>query len=81
MTFIEIKEEDNINEFLESDKKIIEKKFRDKSIYILHYPEKKLISYGLTGGIDNYKKIMHYCDAQDGSSGSPILSLDNLKVI
>ena len=63
MTFIEIKEEDNINEFLDidkeflkSDKKIIEKKFRDKSIYILHYPEKKLISYGLTGGIDNYKK-------------------------
>ena len=47
MTFIEIKEEDNINEFLdidkeflESDKKIIEKKFRNKSIYILHYPEK-----------------------------------------
>ncbi len=40
MTFIEIKEEDNINEFLDidkeflkSDKKIIEKKFRDKSIY------------------------------------------------
>lgn len=88
VTFIEIKEEDNINEFLDidkeflkSDKKIIEKKFRDKSIYILHYPEKKLISYGLTGGIDNYKKIMHYCDTQDGSSGSPILSLDNLKVI
>ena len=27
------------------------------------------------------KKIFHYCDTQNGSSGSPILSLDSLKVI
>ena len=89
VTFIEIKEKDDINEFLDIDKeflqldeKIIEQKFKNnKSIYVLHYPDKKLISYGVTGGIENNKKIMHFCDTKNGSSGSPILSLDNLKVI
>ena len=27
------------------------------------------------------KQINHYCNTEDGSSGSPILSLDNFKVI
>ena len=27
------------------------------------------------------KKINHYCNTKDGSSGSPILSLNNFKVI
>ena len=89
VTFIEIKKKDDINEFLDIDEeflqldeKMIEEKFKNyKSIYVLHYPEKKLISYGVTGGIENNKKIKHYSDTKSGSSGSPILSLDNLKVI
>ena len=27
------------------------------------------------------KQINHYCNTEDGSSGSPILSLENFKVI
>ena len=29
----------------------------------------------------NGKKISHYCNTKEGSSGSPILSLNNFKVI
>ena len=53
-----------------------------KSIYILHYPkDKKLVSYGLMKDVLDGKKINHYCNTEDGSSGSPILSLNNYKVI
>ena len=53
-----------------------------QSIYILHYPEdKRLVSYGLMKDVLNGKKINHYCITKDGSSGSPILSLNNFKVI
>ena len=82
--------EDKINEeeFLEFDEdinkdiKIIEKEYRNKSVYILHYPngEDIKVSYGLLQGINN-KNINHYCNTQKGSSGSPIISLKNYKVI
>ena len=53
-----------------------------KSIYLLYYPkEKKLASFGLINGINQCKKISHYCNTEDGSSGSPILSLNNFKII
>jgi len=53
-----------------------------KSIYILQYPkDKRLLSYGLMKDISDSKKINHYCNTEDGSSGSPILSLNNFKVI
>ena len=89
ITFIEIKEQDNIKDFLDIDEELfdlndndlIEKKLRKKSVYILHYPDKKKISYGLIGDMQKGKKIFHYCDTQNGSSGSPILTLDSLKVI
>ena len=78
----------NENEFLEIDEdinkdiKIIEKEYRKKSVYILHYPhgEDSKVSYGLLNGINN-ENIKHYCNTQKGSSGSPIISLKNNKVI
>ena len=90
--FIEIyPKEDKIeeNEFLEiddninNDIKIIEKKYRNKSVYILHYPngDDIKVSYGLLNGIINNKDLNHNCRTKDGSSGSPIISLKNNKVI
>ena len=90
ITFIEIKQnEDNINHFLEIDEEImnkneeyIETTYKNKSIYIPHYPKGKdiVISYGLLDNIYN-GTINHFCNTLKGSSGSPILSLDTLKVI
>ena len=89
-TFIQIKpEKDNIKHFLEisediikKDNNLLESKYRKKSIYIMHYPKGKNIkvSYGLINNIvDN--TINHYCITDNGSSGSPVLSLDNFKII
>ena len=79
----------NENEFLEIDDdinkdiKVIEKEYRQKSVYILHYPngDDIKVSYGLLKGIIDNKEIIHYCSTQKGSSGSPIISLKNNKVI
>ena len=78
----------NKNVFLEIDENInkditlIEKEYRKKSVYILHYPGGDIIkvSYGLLKGINNMD-LNHYCNTLGGSSGSPIISLKNFKVI
>ena len=82
-TIIEIKpNKDNIYNYLEIDDEILELECNRKSIYLLHYPkDKKLVSYGLINGIIEGKKINHYCNTEEGSSGSPILSLNNYKII
>jgi len=83
VTIIEIKPNtDKINNFLEIDNKILELDCNKKSIYILHYPkDKKLVSYGVMKTILDGKEINHYCNTENGSSGSPILSLSSFKVI
>jgi len=92
-TIIEIKEEDNINSFLELDEKIINGiisnkneniKFEDKTMYIVQYPEGELsVSYGVLSSIYEDKKynFQHKCCTRNGSSGSPILNKDNNKII
>ena len=92
VTIIEIKEKDNIKNYLELDDTIlndlIDNKNRnfeyiDETIYIIHYPEGKLsVSYGVLGKIYEGKKynFNHRCRTKGGSSGSPILNLNN-KVI
>ena len=91
ITFIEIKlNKDEIyeNNFMEIDendlkkeKEIIELEYKRKSIYILHYPKGELnISYGIINDIID-EKINHYCNTEEGSSGSPILSLKSFKII
>ena len=75
ITIIEIKpEEDKINSnYLEiEEEEMTEKEYRKRSIYILHYPNKKYVSYGLINELREYKTIIHYCNTEDGSSGSPI---------
>ena len=83
ITIIEIKPNiDNIYNFLEIDDETLDLECKRKSVYILHYPkEKKLVSYGLINDIIADKKINHYCNTEEGSSGSPILSLNNYKVL
>ena len=90
ITFIEIKpNEDDIHNYLEIDeedinekKNNIELEYKNKSIYILHYPKGELsISCGVIKEIKNRKIIEHLCSTEEGSSGSPLLSLKTYKVI
>ena len=56
--------------------------YEDKSIYLLQYPngKKAAVSYGLVNSFDNFN-INHTCSTEYGSSGSPIINLENNKVI
>ena len=91
ITIIEIKEkEDKINKYLEIDDKIIGNKsnisYIKESIYIIQYEGEKdevSISYGIIKGIDekdNYT-FKHFSCTDKGSSGSPILNINNNKII
>ena len=89
ITIIEIKEErDNINTFLELDDKLNNEYelYKDiylkNSVYIINYPKGNNLKLSF-GSIANIKKekIKHTCSTESGSSGSPILLLNNNKVI
>jgi hypothetical protein len=74
-----IPEEDKIYDFLDIDENIYLHNYRDsyknKSIYIFCQNSKRLIKE-----IYN-ENIRHFCSTEYGSSGSPILSISNLRVI
>ena len=86
IALIEIKKDDDIENFLELDEKIFKDNekslYEDKSIYLLQYPngKKAAVSYGLVNSFDNFN-INHTCSTEQGSSGSPIINLENNKVI
>ena len=89
ITIIEIKNEDEINNYLELDDNIINDiinnnnrndKYKDKTIYIIQYPKGELsVSYGILDNIYEDKKynFNHKCSTEGGSSGSPILNINN----
>ena len=89
ITIIEIKNEDEINNYLELDENIINdiinnnnknKNYMDKTIYIIQYPKGELsVSYGILDNICEDKKynFNHKCSTEGGSSGSPILNINN----
>ena len=93
ITIIEIKETDNINNYLELDDIIIDDilnnnnknmVYIDNEVYIIEYPEGKLsISSGQVNDIFEDKKyiFLHQCRTKAGSAGSPILNISNNKVI
>ena len=91
ITVIEIKNEDEINDFLELDENILNDPglgYIGNSIYLIHYPSypngtKVAVSYGVLKRSFEDKKynFKHYCCSQYGSSGSPILNTSNYKVI
>ena len=84
-TIIEIdSEKDKINHFMEIDEQYKENPniIYEKSIYIIQYPLGKevKVSYGIINTIDNHD-IEHFCNTNEGSSGSPILNISNNKII
>ena len=89
VTFIEINiQKDEINDFLEIDEKVIYEKenlndiYSSKSIYTINYPkgENVAVSFGFLSEINN-NDIVHSCNTEYGSSGSPIILLNTFKVI
>jgi len=93
ITIIEINpKKDNIskNDFLELDENInqdeesLKNIYGKKSIYLLGYPDSKevKVSYGIIDFLNlETKRINHLCYTKGGSSGSPILLLENCKII
>ena len=74
-------EKNNINK--EEIIKYYKNRYNGESIYILNYLNAKEIkvSYGLLLDINEDYEINHKCSTGNGSSGAPILSLENNKLI
>ena len=93
ITIIEIKEEDNISNFLELDDLILSDllenrnrngDFEDKTLYITQYPSGNLsVSYGIfyDALLDKKYIFRHKCSTYNGTSGSPIFNEKSNKVI
>ena len=82
ITIIEIKEKDNINNFLELDDEIN----NNRNIYILQYQkyldgQRATVSYGIINNIENEYNIIYYSYRENDSLGLPILNLKNNKII
>ena len=89
ITIIEIKEQDNLKNFLELDDIIINDIIHDnnfnieyekETLYVIQYPKGKLsVSYGILQNIfeDKRYEFQHKCCTDIGSSGSPVLNLNN----
>ena len=85
---IEIKKEDNLSKdsFIDIESEIYKDKklFKNKPVYLLHYPKgnKMNFSPGLIKCIyEDNGNIIHLCDTKPGSSGSPLINSTNYKVI
>ena len=86
ITIIEIKPEDKIDNYLEIDDNINDKNYeinyKNSLIYILHYPKEDKIKVSYNSIYDLIgNNIFINQKFDEGSSGSPILSLNTFKVI
>ena len=84
-TIIEILLEDNIKNYLEIDEFIELKDYEEEQIFCLQFPKGGKLSYS-NGRImkkeDEINKYLKYSlGTKSGSSGSPLMLTDNLKVI
>ena len=89
ITIIELKDTDEIKHYLELDDIIIKNimnnqnnniEYLDETMYIIQYPKGKLsVSYGILNNIyeDEGYNFNHKCETEPGSSGSPILNMNN----
>ena len=91
ISIIELKSEDNfdLNNLLEIENDIfiyenLNLNYKNKSIYIIHYPNGNEIKYSVdtVKNIDvNNKIIDHCCSTEEGSSGGPIFYLDTYRIL
>ena len=85
IVIIEMNEDDNITNYLELDDNFeLNNEYKNKTIYIIQYPEGELsVSYGILNKIciDKKYNFNHLCSTKEGSSGSPILNIKNNKLI
>ena len=96
VTIIEIKEIDDISNYLELDddtknnikleneeiSNLLNNIYSIKSIYSISYPKGKNVSVSYAQSPQLLeKKLNHKCSTLDGSSGAPILLIENQKVI
>ena len=92
VTIIEVSEKEEIYDYLELDDYIFHEnrinEYIGNSVYLLQYPsyngiQKLAVSYGIIKDSDEKKKFnfQHYCCTNYGSSGSPILNINNNKII
>ena len=78
--------DDSISNYFKSNQSIepnyLNDKYSNESIYIINYPKDKdiVVSYGKSPLLNN-SEIQHYCSTEPGSSGSPILLINNQKLI
>ena len=85
-TIIELKESDNINNYLELDENLVRNDIKDyyefQSIYILQFlfSGTVSVSYGILNELIGFN-LKHLCFAESGSNGAPILNISNNKVI
>ena len=85
-TIIELKDSDNINNYLELDDNLFgyntKSLFENESIYIIQYLNgvKASVSYGILNEL-NGTNMKYICYLEIGSNGAPILNLVNNKVI
>ena len=76
-TIIEILREDNINDFLNIDENFLQREnYIDQQLFSMQYPKGNNLQISF-GNLINKK----FTSTQSGSSGSPIISVNNLKVI
>ena len=88
ITIIELKAKDEITHYLEIDDNIIKggdvDGYNNENIYVIHYPEGELsVSFGILHSRDLNEgyNFRHLCNTKEGSSGSPVLSLESNKII
>ena len=85
-TIIEIKQSDNITNYLELDDNLFSNNskslYENGSIYMLQYLNggNASVSYGILNELNGFN-IKHTCSAESCSSGAPILNISNNKTI
>ena len=78
--------DDGIINYFKSNQKeepnFLDNIYSNKSIYLINYPEDKrvVVSYGRSPNISG-TELHHKCITKEGSSGSPILLINNQKLI
>ena len=81
-TIIEILNEDNINNFLEIDEFINTKNYEGYQVFTMQHPKGGKLQYSHGKILERNEKFFLYSlGTSRGSSGAPILLLENLKLI